>query len=389
MLQTFLYISLMVVFAASLLRCEQEKFRVTVAFPELSFEHPVDLQNAGDGTNRLFVVEQRGVISVFPNDREASRKKTFLDITERVDDRGTEEGLLGLAFHPDYQRNGYFFVNYTAGNPSRTVISRFQVSPQDPDRADPSTETVIITLPQPFSNHNAGQLAFGPRDGYLYITAGDGGSGGDPEGNGQNRRTLLGSILRIDVDQHPDGRNYGIPADNPFFMNNEGYREEIYAYGFRNPWRMSFDPQTGRLWVADVGQNKWEEIDIVVAGGNYGWNIMEGRHCFNPPSNCNQAGLIAPVWEYDHSQGISITGGYVYRGNALPQLAGKYIYADFGSGRIWALSAGEGRPAANEELLNSSLPIASFGVDEQNELYICSFDDRIYRLATTTVRDGQ
>lgn len=353
------------------------------AFPALSFTRPVDLQHPGDGTNRLFVVEQRGVISVFENDPAAASKTTFLDIQERVDDSSNEEGLLGLAFHPDYENNGYFYVNYTATGPDRTLISRFKVSANNPNAAEPDSEVVIITIPKPFSNHNAGQLAFGPNDGYLYITTGDGGSGGDPQGNGQNRQTLLGSILRIDVDTTAPGLQYSIPPTNPFVGNTQGYREEIYAWGVRNPWRMSFDPVTGWLWAADVGQNAWEEIDIIENGKNYGWNIMEGNHCYNPPTGCNTAGLTLPVWEYSHNLGNSVTGGYVYRGPGVPELVGKYIYADFGSGRIWALEYDGVNPAVNNQLIDTPLLIASFGVDQNQELYICAFDGKIYRFKPT------
>lgn len=360
------------------------------AFPALTFTRPVDLQHAGDGTNRLFVVEQRGVISVFENDPGAASKTTFLDIQDRVDDSSNEEGLLGLAFHPDYENNGYFYVNYTATGPDRTLISRFKVSANDPNMAEPDSEVVIITIPKPFSNHNAGQLAFGPNDGYLYITTGDGGSGGDPQGNGQNRQTLLGSILRIDVNSTAPGLNYSIPPTNPFVGNTQGYREEIYAWGVRNPWRMSFDPVTGWLWAADVGQNAYEEIDIIENGKNYGWNIMEGNHCYNPPTGCDTAGLTLPVWEYSHNLGNSVTGGYVYRGPGVPDLVGKYIYADFGSGRIWALAYDGVNPAVNNQLIDTSLLIASFGVDQNQELYICAFDGKIYRFKPTpTGSSGQ
>ncbi|RMH76428.1 MAG: glucose sorbosone dehydrogenase, partial [Calditrichaeota bacterium] len=364
------------------LQIAQVQFEVRQAFPNLSFVQPVDLQNAGDGTNRLFVVEQRGIIYVFPNDSNvtATQRSTFLDIRDRVDDAGSEEGLLGLAFHPDYAANGYFYVNYTARNPNRSVISRFKVSDNDPNRAEPDSELVILTLPQPYSNHNAGALAFGPNDGYLYITTGDGGNFGDPQCNGQNLQTLLGSILRIDVDRRDPGMNYAIPPDNPFAGNTQGYREEIYAYGLRNPWRMSFDPVTGWLWAADVGQNSWEEIDLIQSGKNYGWAIMEGFHCYNSPWPCAPAfcdttgrHLTPPLWEYGHNLGISVTGGYVYRGPTVPELTGKYVYADFGSGRIWALEYDGINPPTNTLLLDTQLNISSFGVDEQGELYICSY----------------
>ncbi len=235
-----------------------------------------------------------------------------------------------------------------------------------------------MEVSQPFSNHNGGQIAFGP-DGYLYIALGDGGSGGDPDGNGQNRATLLGSILRIDANTASGARNYAIPPDNPFAGNSQGFREEIFAYGLRNPWRFSFDPVTKKLWAGDVGQNLYEEIDIIEKGRNYGWNIMEGFHCYSS-ATCDTAGLTLPVWEYGHnsSGGIAVTGGFVYRGTQLPELYGKYIYADYGSGRIWSLSYSD-NDTVNTELLKTSLNISSFGTDRFNELYMCAFDGKIYR----------
>lgn len=349
------------------------------AYPQLEFTRPVDLQHAGDGSDRIFVVEQRGVISVFENDSESAEKTTFLDIESQVEDKGNEEGLLGLAFHPDYADNGYFYVNYTASNPDRTVISRFQVSSADQNVAEEGSETVILEFDQPYSNHNGGQLSFGP-DGLLYIAVGDGGSGGDPQGHGQNLQTLLGTILRIDINRQENGRNYAIPSDNPYVNHTEGARAEIYAYGLRNPWRFSFDAQNGQLWTGDVGQNSYEEIDIIEKGGNYGWNIMEASHCFKPEENCDQTGLKMPVWEYDRSQGdISITGGFVYRGPSIGALEGLYVYADYVSGRIWTLANAQSESPENEELLRASFPVSSFGVDQQNELYICGFDGKIYR----------
>ena len=348
------------------------------AFPSLSFERPVDFQHAGDDSKRLFVVEQRGVISVFQNDSKIAEKSEFLEIESKVDDSGNEEGLLGLAFHPDFKNNGYFYVNYTASSPNRTVISRFKVSSSNPNQADPSSELILLEFEQPYSNHNGGQIAFGP-DGNLYIAVGDGGNGGDPKGNGQNRNTLLGTILRIDVNKPNGSKSYSIPSDNPFANSSNGYQKEIYAYGLRNPWRLSFDSETGELWVGDVGQNKYEEIDIIKNGGNYGWNTMEGFHCYNS-SNCNQEGLELPVWEYDRSRGdISITGGYVYRGSAIQQLKGLYIYADYVSGRVWSLDASSSTSPVNTELFDMDFAISSFGVDENQELYLCGFDGKIYK----------
>ncbi|WP_339878077.1 PQQ-dependent sugar dehydrogenase [uncultured Algoriphagus sp.] len=357
----------------------QAQISAIEAYPNLSFTRPVDFQHVGDNSNRIFVVEQRGVISVFQNESGSTEKLEFLDIDSKVDDSGNEEGLLGLAFHPDYKSNGYFYVNYTAENPNRTVISRFTASSSDPNTADPGSELVLLEYDQPYSNHNGGQISFGP-DGFLYIAVGDGGSGGDPQGNGQNRKTLLGSILRIDVNQTDGSKNYSIPSDNPFANNTEGFREEIYAYGLRNPWRFSFDSANGQLWVGDVGQNKYEEIDIVKKGGNYGWNTMEGVHCFEP-ADCDMNGLELPVWEYDHSQGdISVTGGFVYRGSEIPELVGLYIYADYVSGRIWGLDVSDPSNPVNKELMNVNFPVSAFGVDENQELYICGFDDKIYKL---------
>ncbi len=381
-------IIMLCVAAGSIQSTLQAEVRLEQAFPNLTFTRPVDLQNAGDGGDRLFVLEQEGVIRVFPNDRSVSEAAVFLDIRDQVDDSGNEEGLLGLAFHPDSEENGYFYVNYTTSGPDLTRISRFSVCGSDSNAADPESELVILEIEQPFSNHNAGQLVFGPTDGFLYIPTGDGGSGGDPLGNGQDRSTLLGSILRIDVDSTSQGRNYAIPADNPFAGNQEGYREEIFAWGLRNPWRASFDPETGRFWAGDVGQDAWEEVDIIEKGRNYGWNIMEGFHCFDPPEDCDTTGLIMPVCEYGHGLGNSITGGHVYRGSAAPELEGLYVFADFGSGRIWTLRYdGSGDPE-NSVIIDSSLNISTFGVDEAGELYLCAFDGKIYLFAPETTDVG-
>ena len=352
------------------------------AFPNLVFAEPLDLQYAADGSERLFVVEQQGTIYVFENDAFVMDKTMFLDIRDRVVFQG-ERGLLGLAFHPDYGNNGYFFVNYTAPNPLRTVISRFQVTADDPDIGDESSEYILIEINQPFSNHNGGQIIFGP-DGYLYIGMGDGGWGGDPYNHGQDLTTLLGALLRIDVDTVTATSNYGIPIDNPFVANTLGYREEIYAYGLRNPWRFSFDSATNNCWIADVGQDLYEEIDILEYGGNYGWNIMEGLHCYNPPTGCDTTGLILPIYEYDHSMGESITGGFVYRGTLVPDIYGKYIFADFEYGDVWSLEY-DGNNAPEVSTIGNMGPysVTSFGVDQDDELYICSFDGKIYKFVQT------
>lgn len=363
---------------------EDFTYETAVAFPNLSFSRPITIQDPGDDSGRLFVVEQQGLIRVFDNSQSASEAPTFLDIRDQVDDSGNEEGLLGLAFHPNYKNNGYFYVNYTASNPSRTIISRFQVSLQNTDQADLSSEVEMLSFAQPYANHNGGNLAFGP-DGYLYIAVGDGGSGGDPQENAQNRATLLGSILRIDIDNAENGANYGIPAENPYAGNSQGYREEIYAYGLRNPWRFSFDAENGQLWAGDVGQNSYEEIDIIEAGNNYGWDVMEGNHCYEPSSGCDQTGLVLPIWEYGRDLGVSVTGGYVYRGATVGSLTGLYVYGDFGTGRIWAIDNSDPDNPQNTQLINSDLSISSFGVDAEDELYICSFDGSIYTLKETPV----
>ena len=372
----------------------QSQLQLTPAFPLLSFNSPVDLHHAGDGSNRLFVVEQDGVIRVFDNNPVQTAAPVFLDIRGRVTSGG-ETGLLGLAFHPNYAANGFFFVYYTAPSPLRSVIARYEVDPANPDLGNPDSELILLEVSQSFGNHNAGQIAFGP-DGYLYIALGDGGSGGDPQEHGQNPGTLLGSMLRIDIDGEseqspmlvPDcgaGPNatYTIPADNPLADGPGGDCDEIWAYGLRNPWRFSFDSVTGMLWAADVGQDDYEEVDIVTAGGNYGWNTMEGLHCFDPPVGCNQAGLTLPVWEYPHNgQAKSVTGGYVYRGTIAPTLLGQYIYADYIDGRIWALDDNAGLPV-NTLLFDTSLNISTFGVDQDQELYVVAIDGTIYWFSVT------
>lgn len=349
-------------------------------FPHLTFQRLTNLVQPDDGLDRIFVTEQAGRILVLPNDQDAVAA-VFLDITNRVEDGGTEEGLLGLAFDPRYSANGYLYVYYSAASPRRSVLSRFSISRTGSGVADPDSELVILEIPQPAANHNGGQLAFGS-DGYLYVGLGDGGFGGDPSGNGQDIGTLLGTILRLDVTDVPGGAAYGIPPDNPF-VGVVGAMEEVWAYGLRNPWRFSFDgvgDEAGRLWVADVGQNRWEEIDVVERGLNYGWNVMEGAHCFSPALNCNTSGLQLPVIEYDHSDGCSVTGGYVYRGQAIPSLVGSYLYGDFCSGKIWGIRY-DGRTVTRHDLLvDSGLSITSFGEDRAGNFYILSRYQGIYVL---------
>ncbi len=339
--------------------------------------NPVGLTSPKDGSDRLFILEQAGIIRILKND--ALLPTPFLDIRDRVGSRGSEQGLLGLAFHPNYAENGYFYINYTdlSGN---TVIARFSVSTDDPERADPGSETRLLSVRQPYPNHNGGMLAFGP-DRYLYLGLGDGGSGGDPQGNGQSLDTLLGKILRIDVDH---GSPYAIPDSNPF-ANDEGKKPEIWAYGLRNPWRFSFDRQTGDLYIGDVGQNLWEEIDYLPAGSpggaNFGWNYFEGLHAYDNRVAPSNLGSIPPVAEYSHSQGCSVTGGVVYRGTSLPEWQGVYLYADYCSGNVWGLLGKPQNNWANALLFENTGRITSFGEDEQGEVYLVDHTGRVARLA--------
>jgi glucose/arabinose dehydrogenase len=347
-----------------------------------TFDIPVGVRHAGDGSGRIFIVEKPGTISVLSGDMKKPTREVFIDLHDKVNSRGNEQGLLGLAFHPDYKNNGKFYVNYTTNN--NTVIASYRIRSDGSNLGNPTSEKILLTFKQPFENHNGGELAFGP-DGYLYIATGDGGSGGDPYKNGQNLKTLLGKILRIDVDQTNGDHMYAIPKDNPFYQNKNGNREEIYAYGLRNPWRFSFDRDTGKLWAADVGQSTVEEIDIIENGHNYGWNTMEGSLCFKPNKGCNQEGITTPVWEYNpEGGGASITGGYVYRGEEIPSLVGKYVFADFVDGRIWTLSYNGSNKATAEKLDLEQFNITSFGEDEAGEIYASLYDGQIVRLSATT-----
>jgi glucose/arabinose dehydrogenase len=336
-----------------------------------------NLVQPDDASDLIFITEQSGVIQVFSAGRPEEGSSIFLDITDRVNSGG-EEGLLGMAFDPGYFENGHFYVYYSAANPRRSIVSRFSLDQGNPAVASPQSEVVILEVGQPFANHNGGQIAFGP-DGYLYVGLGDGGSGGDPQGNGQNLDTLLGKILRIDVSNLSTNGAYQIPADNPF-TGIAGVRAEIWAFGLRNPWRFSFDKETGQLWAGDVGQNMWEEIDIIIKGANYGWNIMEGFHCYSPASGCDQSGLTLPLVEYNHSQGCSVTGGYKYSGDKTPSLRGHYIYGDYCSGNIWALAYQGNIGTGNTLLVKSGLNITSFGEDLAGNLYILSRQGGIYTL---------
>ena len=359
------------------------------AFPKLRWEgwqpvtdaglaqrlRPVVLTHAGDGSNRNFVAMQGGMIHVFENDPQVTESRLFLDLRSQVITWSdgfveNEQGLLGLALHPRYEANGEFFVYYTPRDkPDTAVVSRFRVSADDINRADPATEEVLLRVEQPFPNHNGGGLSFGP-DGLLYIALGDGGYRNDLLAKAQDLTSWLGSILRIDVDRREEGRAYAIPADNPF-RDRPSAKPEIYAYGFRNIWGMSFDRETGAYWAADVGQDLWEEIHLVEKGGNHGWSAREGTHLFGNRAAETADALIDPIWEYDHQVGVSITGGFVYRGSRLPLLAGHYIYADYVSGRMWALKFDHRR---QQVVQNMRIPIdgqavLAFGEDQQGEAY--------------------
>ena len=338
---------------------------------------PVAVAHAGDA--RLFIVEQAGTIRIWEPPTTV-RTQAFLDIRNLVRSGG-ERGLLGLAFHPHYPENGFFFVNYTDIN-GDTVIARYTRSAFDPNRADQSSARVLLRIDQPFANHNGGQLQFGP-DGYLYIGMGDGGSGGDPNNRAQNLSDLLGKMLRIDVEATP----YGIPPTNPF-VGHAGARPEIWALGLRNPWRFSFDRFTGDLWIADVGQGQREEVDFQpassIGGENYGWRLMEGTRCFNPSSNCNPGNLVLPVIEYDHDFGCSVTGGYVYRGTRSPRLSGMYIYGDYCSRMIWGAKQNAAGALESQLLITSPGLISTFGEDVNGEVYVADHGGgQLYRIVDT------
>ena len=338
------------------------------------FKEPTNLVQASDG--RALVSEQAGRIwaanALHPDPNTISE---FLDITDRVSSRGSEEGLLGMAIDPTNQRHLYLY--YSAASPRRSVVSRFTVSP-DGSAAAPDSELVILAVRQPYANHNGGQVAFGP-DGYLYVGLGDGGAAGDPQGHGQDTSTLLGAILRIDVSDATPEQPYAIPPDNPFA--NTGGRAEIWAYGLRNPWRFSFDRATGALWAGDVGQNRWEEIDLIEPGANYGWNILEGNHCFGARGDCQRDGMVPPVWVYSlDGEPCSVIGGYVYHGAGIPWLKGAYIYGDFCSGKIFGLRYVNGKVAEHRQLADTGLSIMSFAEANDGELYLLSQKSGIYRL---------
>jgi len=368
------------------------KMELKPLWPNVAIQRPIWFCEAPDGSRRKFVVEQRGRILILPEAPDGTNAAVFLDISDRKPFASNEEGLLGLAFHPQFKSNGRFYVYYSVQNPRLTVLSEFTASKDDRDQADVASERILFKQRQPYPNHKGGCVVFGP-DKFLYVSLGDGGSANDPHENGQNLQTFLGKILRLDVDSRAGGFAYGIPKDNPFADRSDSARPEIWAYGLRNVWRFSFDRETGELWAGDVGQNKFEEVNVIVKGGNYGWNWREGFHSFKtngaPPVD---AKFIEPIIEYPHlsiydtntthSPGLSITGGYVYRGERLPALRGAYIYADFAAGTIWALRRESGK--VTERAALHSTPkgaavkgVAGFGEDLSGELYVLVFEGTV------------
>lgn len=352
---------------------------------------PLIVTGAGDGSGRMFVASEYGTVHTFANGPLAKEMSLFLDIRDRVqfDPKYTEEGLLGLAFHPQFSDNGEIFVYYSA-KPTKlsrhtSIVARYRRSADNPNVIDPNSEEILLRIKQPYWNHNGGTVAFGP-DGYLYIVLGDGGKGGDPHRHAQNLQTLFGSILRIDVDTKDASLPYGIPKDNPFANRPAPVRREIWAYGLRNAWRMAFDRESGECWAADVGQGMYEEINLIVRGGNYGWNLREGRHPFAPNGDESHGDFIEPIWEYDHRVGKSIIGGCVYRGKLVPELEGGYLYADYVTGQIWALWYDHQRRqvVANRSILSSGRPITTFGEDDQGEVYFATEEGGIFRFESNS-----
>jgi glucose/arabinose dehydrogenase len=376
------------------------------AFPALPLDRPVWLTEVPDGSGRVVVVEQRGKATILAKTSDGAGATEFLNIEDRNPQVDNEEGFLSLCFHPQFKTNGLFYIYYNQQKPRRSVISEFKVAATDSNKANLTSERVLLQVPQPYGNHKGGQVSFGP-DGYLYLGLGDGGAANDPHDNGQNMATLLAKISRIDVNSRAtmkQGRQqkeleYGIPRDNPFVGETEKYgvRREIWASGLRNPWRFSWDRETGDLWVGDVGQDEWEEVDLVVKGGNYGWPVREGFHHFKPgPAGAN---FINPVIEYphrpemqskaqfpDHTVGLSVTGGYVYRGKKYPSLRGVYVYADYNLGTIWGLRYENGKVSERGILLSQPKNVASFAEDAEGELYVLCFDDKIFKLTVPNAK---
>jgi len=405
-----LFLTVFAVTAASAVVAQPlPKVRLQSTFPALTLDRPIWMSEAPDHSGRMFILEQAGRILIVKKGTDGAATSEFLNIVDRHPFVDNEEGLLSMAFHPGFNTNGLFYIYYNQQNknehelfPRRSVISEMKVSATDPNRADLASERVVLEVPQPFGNHKGGEIAFGP-DGYLYIGLGDGGKGYDPFGNGQNTATMLAKMLRIDVNtrtvlgsgQVQEKLAYGIPADNPFvgepYMIGLGARHEIYALGLRNAWRYSWDRQTGDLWAGDVGQDLWEEVDLIVKGGNYGWSVREGAHHFKPGPPGAQ--YIDPVLEYphnpqllkeskfpNHSTGLCIIGGYVYRGHKYPALQGVYLYADYNLGTIWGMRYQDGKVTDYGTLLYQPKNIVSFAEDADGELYVMVFDGHVYSI---------
>lgn len=360
--------------------------KITPTFENQKIKLPVALAIPPDGSERLFLVQQFGKITILPKDRSSSEEITFLDVTDRpLIDQQFEEGLLGLAFHPDYAKNRKFYLYYSLQDPKHTRVSEMQTSLDDPNQADLSTERVLLEIPQPFWNHNSGNLLFGP-DGFLYIAIGDGGKANDPQRFSQNTFVYNGKILRIDVNTRSGNRPYGLPSDNPF-LDKPGHHPEIFALGLRNPWGLTFHPETKELWAADVGQNAWEEINIIKNGGNYGWSFDEATHPANARDDkpAEDLTFIDPIHEYGRQDGISITGGLHYRGSAVPALQGKYLYGDWGFGTLWALDHAKGKTTNTKIFTRPEKQIkfrpTAFVEDAKGELLILSHDHKIYTIA--------
>ncbi len=353
------------------------EIRLTRAWPGVTVRRPVQIVSRPDRDDVLYVVEQFGRIrTVDGSDTSSKESELVIDITDRVNARSNEEGLLSIVFHPDFKKNNEVYFYYTAAKsgskPRRAVLSRFKMD-DDRKKFDPDSEEVLLEIPEPYWNHNGGTVLFGP-DGMLYLAVGDGGAANDPHNYGQDLSSLLAKVLRIDVSKKQGDLAYAIPEDNPF-VGDADARGEIWAYGLRNIWRMSFDPKTGKLWAGDVGQNKWEEIDVVERGGNYGWNIREGRHPFRRARQGDATEFIEPVAEYRHREGLSVTGGNVYRGSRYPQLDGVYLFADYAYGTVWGMrEVGDGYSEPEVVLKKNGSLISSFGTDNAGELYITSFE---------------